>query len=281
MYETERFKNRMEAGAQLAQRLGAYARRSDVIVLALPRGGVPVGFAIAQALEVQLDILLVRKLGVPGNEEFAMGAIASGGMCVLQPDVLKHLNIPMEIVEATAQRKLKELAQREKLYRANRPAIPLEGRIAIIVDDGLATGSTMLVAINAARAAKAARLIVAVPVAPLEGIRQIESQVDETIFLLTPEPFYAVGMWYEEFGQTSDDEVVELLDKAAKLQAQRKPCEDPSACHPPAADSGAARFLILFIALVAATKAPITVKMMLTCVRWYVAYALSLPVSNR
>jgi putative phosphoribosyl transferase len=223
MYETERFKNRMDAGARLAQRLGAYAGRPDVLVLALPRGGVPVGFAVAQALDVQLDILLVRKLGVPGNEELAMGAIASGGVYVLQADVLKQLDIPMEIVEATAQRKLEELAQREKLYRASHPAAQLEGRVVIIVDDGLATGSTMLVAIKAAREAKAARIIVAVPVAASEGIRQIESQVDETIFLMTPEPFYAVGLWYVDFGQSSDDEVVELLDKAANLRAQHKP----------------------------------------------------------
>jgi putative phosphoribosyl transferase len=223
MYETERFKNRMDAGARLAQRLGAYAGRPDVLVLALPRGGVPVGFAVAQALDVQLDILLVRKLGVPGNEELAMGAIASGGVYVLQADVLKQLDIPMEIVEATAQRKLEELAQREKLYRASHPAAQLEGRVVIIVDDGLATGSTMLVAIKAAREAKAARIIVAVPVAASEGIRQIESQVDETIFLMTPEPFYAVGLWYVDFAQTSDDEVVELLDKAANLRAQHKP----------------------------------------------------------
>jgi putative phosphoribosyl transferase len=223
MYETERFKNRMDAGARLAQRLGAYAGRPDVLVLALPRGGVPVGFAVAQALDVQLDILLVRKLGVPGNAELAMGAIASGGVYVLQADVLKQLDIPMEIVEATAQRKLEELAQREKLYRASHPAAQLEGRVVIIVDDGLATGSTMLVAIKAAREAKAARIIVAVPVAASEGIRQIESQVDETIFLMTPEPFYAVGLWYVDFGQSSDDEVVELLDKAANLRAQHKP----------------------------------------------------------
>ncbi|SDY55396.1 Predicted phosphoribosyltransferase [Collimonas sp. OK242] len=223
MYETERFKNRMDAGARLAQRLGAYAGRPDVLVLALPRGGVPVGFAVAQALDVQLDILLVRKLGVPGNAELAMGAIASGGVYVLQADVLKQLDIPMEIVEATAQRKLEELAQREKLYRASHPAAQLEGRVVIIVDDGLATGSTMLVAIKAAREAKAARIIVAVPVAASEGIRQIESQVDEAICLMTPEPFYAVGLWYDDFGQTSDDEVVELLDKAANLRAQHKP----------------------------------------------------------
>ncbi|WP_034295985.1 phosphoribosyltransferase [Herbaspirillum sp. RV1423] len=229
MHETERIKDRTEGGAKLAERLGAYARRPDVIVLALPRGGVPVGFAIAQALDVPLDVLLVRKLGVPGNEEFAMGAITSDGVYVLQSDVLRNFDISAKIVEATAQRKLKELAQREKLYRADRPALQLEGRTAIIVDDGLATGSTMLAAIKAVRKAGAARLVIAVPVAAPDAIRQIESQVDETIFLMAPEPFYAVGMWYDDFGQTSDDEVVAFLDKAAKRQAQIKPGKDISA----------------------------------------------------
>lgn len=222
MFEARRFKNRAEAGARLAQQLSAYSGRPDAIVLALPRGGVPVGFAIAKALEIPLDVLLVRKLGVPGNEECAMGAVASGGLCVMQPDILKHFDISMEVVEATVQRKLQELAEREQLYRASRPALQLAGRVAIIVDDGLATGSTMLAALHAARQAKAARLVVAVPVAASEGMRQIESQADEAVFLMTPEPFYAVGVWYDDFRQTGDDEVVELLDKAAKLQAQRK-----------------------------------------------------------
>ncbi len=222
MFEARRFKNRTEAGARLARQLGAYSGRADAIVLALPRGGVPVGFAIAKALGIPLDVLLVRKLGVPGNEECAMGAVASGGLCVMQPDILKHFDISMEVVEATVQRKLQELAEREKLYRASRPAPQLAGRVAIIVDDGLATGSTMLAALHAARQAKAARLVVAVPVAASEGVRQIESQADEAVFLMTPEPFYAVGVWYDDFRQTGDDEVVGLLDKAAKLQAQRK-----------------------------------------------------------
>ncbi|PFH09747.1 putative phosphoribosyl transferase [Collimonas sp. PA-H2] len=222
MFEARRFKNRTEAGARLAQQLGVYSGHPDAIVLALPRGGVPVGFAIAKALEIPLDVLLVRKLGVPGNEECAMGAIASGGLCVMQPDILTHFDISMEVVEATVQRKLKELAEREQLYRASRPALQLAGRTAIIVDDGLATGSTMLAALNAAREAKVARLIVAVPVAASEGIRQIEAQADEAVFLMNPEPFYAVGVWYDDFRQTADDEVIGLLDKAAKLQAQRE-----------------------------------------------------------
>jgi len=222
MHETERIKNRWEGGEKLAERLSAYARRPEVVVLALPRGGVPVGFSIAQALEVPLDVILVRKLGVPGNEEFAMGAITSDGVYVLQSDVVRNFDISAKIVEATVHRKLLELAQREKLYRAGRPALELDGRTAIVVDDGLATGSTMLAAIRAIRKAGAARLVVAVPVVAPDAMRRIQSQVDEVIFLIAPEPFYAVGRWYEDFGQTSDDEVVELLDRAAKLPTQKE-----------------------------------------------------------
>jgi putative phosphoribosyl transferase len=194
MAKLERFENRLQAGALLAQRLGSYARRSDVIVLALPRGGVPVGFAVAQALEVPLDILLVRKLGVPGHEEYALGAIASGGLTVLQPDVVDTLGIPRSVVDTIAQRELQEIERRETLYRAGHPALQLHDRVVILVDDGLATGATMLAAVHVVRQLKPARVIVATPVAAPETCRELGSEVDEMICLRTPEPFYAVGL---------------------------------------------------------------------------------------
>lgn len=217
-----RFKNRVEAGKLLAQRLSAYARRDDVIVLALPRGGVPVGFSVAQALEAPLDILLVRKLGVPGHEEYAMGAIANGGLCVLQQEVLETLKIPKNVVEAVAQRKLREIAQREKLYRTGRPALDVRDHVVILVDDGLATGSTMLAGVHVLRQGKPARIVVAVPAAPPDTCQALRSEVDEMICLHTPEPFYSVGLWYEDFEQTSDDEVKHLLEEANRDQSQRQ-----------------------------------------------------------
>jgi putative phosphoribosyl transferase len=222
MAELIRFKNRTQAGEQLAKRLERYAGRSDAIVLALPRGGVPVGFAVASALELPLDILLVRKLGVPGHEEYAMGAIASGGFYVLQSDVLNMLGISGSTVEAVAQDALKEIERREKLYRADRPAPQLEGRIVILVDDGLATGSTMRAAINVLRLAKPARIIAAVPVAAPDACRMLQSEVDEMICLSIPESFHAVGLWYEDFRQTRDDEVTSLLAQAEQKQARRE-----------------------------------------------------------
>lgn len=222
MAELIRFKNRIQAGAQLAKRLARYAGRSDAIVLALPRGGVPVGFAAASALDLPLDILLVKKLGVPGHEEYAMGAIAGGGFYVLQSEVLHMLGIPDSIVEAVAQDALKEIERREKLYRANRPALPLAGQSVILADDGLATGATMLVAVNVLRLAKPARIVVAVPVAAPDACRMLQSEVDEIICLSIPEPFHAVGVWYEDFSQTSDDEVTSLLAQAQRDQARRQ-----------------------------------------------------------
>ncbi len=202
----------------MAQRLSAYARRPDVIVLALPRGGVPVGFAIAKALDVPLDILLVRKLGVPGHEEYAMGAIASGGSYVLQPAVLEEQNIPPAVVQATAERELREIERREKLYRANRPPLDVRDRVVTLVDDGLATGSTMLAAVRVLREAKPARVIAAVPAAAPDTCQNLQSEVDEMICLYTPDPFYAVGLWYEDFSQTSDEEVQKLLEEAKREQ---------------------------------------------------------------
>lgn len=221
MDHTQAFKDRVQAGGLLAQRLQAYAKRPDVIVLALPRGGVPVGFCVAQALEVALDVLIVRKLGMPGHEEYAMGAIASGGWCVLQDAMLAGQRIPQEAIDAVKRRELLELERREQLYRANRPAPQLRRRTVILVDDGLATGSTMLAAVRALRQAEPARIVVAVPVAAAETCRELGARVDQIICLRTPEPFHAVGKWYQNFDQTTDQEVISLLEKAEREQQQR------------------------------------------------------------
>lgn len=221
MARLERFENRLQAGVLLAQRLGSYARRSDVIVLALPRGGVPVGFAVAQELEVPLDILLIRKLGVPGHEEYALGAIASGGLTVLQPDVMDTLAIPMSVVESIAQRELAEIERRETVYRAGHPALQVHDRIVILVDDGLATGSTMLAAVRVVRQLNPARVVAATPVAAHETCRELGGEVDEMICLRTPEPFYAVSLWYQDFDQTGDDEVIRLLAEARQAYQRR------------------------------------------------------------
>jgi putative phosphoribosyl transferase len=220
MEMTKRFKDRAEAGELLAQRLMRYAERDDVIVLALPRGGVPVGYAVAKRLAAPLDILLVRKLGFPGREEFAMGAIASGGVCVLHDDVISRYRIPLSDVEAVKQRESKEIERREKLYRARRPARQLQDRVVIIVDDGIATGSTMLAGVQCLRQYKPARIIIAAPVAPPDTCRQLRPEVDEFICLSMPEAFFAVGAWYKDFDQTSDEEVKNLLERADREYAQ-------------------------------------------------------------
>lgn len=216
-----RFKDRMNAGKLLAKQLEAYRNRPDVIVLALPRGGVPVGYAVAKELGVPLDVMLVRKLGVPGHEELAMGAVASGGQLVLAPDVVQMLGIPDETIQAAARREMAEIERREKLYRAGQPPLQLQGRTVILVDDGLATGSTMLAAVHAVRAQDPARVVVAVPVGAPDTCRKLTQEADEVICLSTPEPFYAVGLWYEDFTQTSDEEVIQLLEKARQEQALR------------------------------------------------------------
>lgn len=216
-----RFKDRLEAGTLLAQRLAAYAGRDDVLILALPRGGVPVGFAISQALNLPFDIILVRKLGVPGHEEYAMGAIASAGVAILHRDVINSLGITMAAVEQVKRRETAELERRERLYRASRPAPSLQDRTVILVDDGLATGATMQAALQAARVGKPARLIVAIPVAPPETCRSLRNLADDIVCLKSPEFFQAVGQWYEHFEQTGDEEVIELLDKADRTQSRR------------------------------------------------------------
>jgi putative phosphoribosyl transferase len=209
-----RFRDRQEAGQQLAARLTPYAKRDDIVVLALPRGGVPVAFEVARALEAPLDIFLVRKLGAPGHPEFAIGAIASGGVRVLSLDVIAELGIPPEIIEEVAERERLEIERREKAYHGNRPPLALRGKTVIVVDDGLATGSTMEAAVKALREYHPAKIIVAAPVGSADSCRRMRAVADEAICLQTPEPFNAVGQWYQVFDQTTDAEVVELLRRA-------------------------------------------------------------------
>jgi putative phosphoribosyl transferase len=210
------FSNRAEAGQLLAEKLNKYAGREDVIVLGLPRGGVPVAYEVARRLGVPLDVFIVRKLGVPGFEELALGAIASGGVRVLNEDVVRALPNANELIESVTTRELAELARREQIYRDGRPAPDIGGRTVILVDDGLATGATMRAAVAALRQLGAAKIVVAVPVGAADTCREIEREVDETVCAMAPEWFQAVGQFYEDFSQTSDDEVRELLARAAR-----------------------------------------------------------------
>jgi putative phosphoribosyl transferase len=205
------FRDRSEAGRLVASQLAHYADRPDVLVLALPRGGVPIGHEVAQRLHVPMDVFIVRKLGVPGHEEFAMGAVATGGVRVLNEQVINALGIPGYVVDAVAQWEQRELERRAQLYRGNRPPPDVRGKTVILVDDGLATGSTMLAAVEALRRLGPARIVVAVPVASPDTCELLKDKVDEVICAVTPEPFYAVGLWYRDFSQTSDEEVRELL----------------------------------------------------------------------
>ena len=206
-----RFKNRIDAGRQLAARLGSYAGRSDVVVLALPRGGVPVACEVAQRLGVPFDLFLVRKLGVPGHPELAMGAIAEGGVEVLSDDLIRDLGVPRTLVRQVAERERLELDRRDGLYRGGRPLAPVRGDVVIVIDDGLATGSTMQAAILALRRLEPARIIVAAPVGARDSCERLSQLADEVVCLSMPEPFQAVGLWYEAFDQTTDDEVRQLL----------------------------------------------------------------------
>jgi putative phosphoribosyl transferase len=210
-----RFRDRVEAGhllgREVARRLG---KRDNVIVLGLPRGGVPVAFQVAQALDAPLDVFIVRKLGVPGHEELAMGAIASGGVRVLNRDVLNYVSIPQKTIDAVAAREEQELQRRERSYRGARPPLELRGRTVVIVDDGLATGSTMRAAIAAVRKMEPQAIVVAVPVAAPQTCEEFRREVDEMVCLRTPEPFQAVGLWYDDFSQTTDEEVHDLLERA-------------------------------------------------------------------
>ncbi|HEY3476798.1 MAG TPA: phosphoribosyltransferase [Anaerolineales bacterium] len=208
------FRDRRDAGKKLAQKLSAYASRSDVVVLALPRGGVPIAYEIAYALNAPLDIFLVRKLGVPGREELAFGAIASGGIRILNEDVIRMLGIPDEVINFVAKRELEELSRRETLYRGERHSPVILNQTVILVDDGLATGASMRAAVAGLHTVQPARLVVAVPVAAPEACDALRSEVDEIICAVTPEPFYGVGRWYEDFSQVTDEEVRMLLQEA-------------------------------------------------------------------
>ncbi|HEU5349629.1 MAG TPA: phosphoribosyltransferase [Ktedonobacterales bacterium] len=211
-----RFRDRRDAGRALATRLMAYADRPDVVVLALPRGGVPVGFQVATALHAPLDVFLVRKLGVPGQEELAMGAIASGGVRVLNRDVVEAWSISKNVIEQVAAAEGRELERRERAYRDDLPALNVTDRVVILVDDGLATGATMRAALAGLRQMQPSRLVVAVPVAPESVFQELGSVADEMVCVETPEPFYGVGLWYDDFSPTSDAEVRSLLRLAAQ-----------------------------------------------------------------
>ena len=212
------FQDRREAGRMLASRLSAYADRPDVVVLALPRGGVPVAYEVAKALHAPMDVFLVRKLGVPGHEEYAMGAMASGGVRVLNRDVVEALHIPNEVVEQVIAREQRELERREREYRGDRPFPDLRGKTVILVDDGLATGSTMLAAVMALRQKQPARIVVAVPVGSPETCDAFRDHVDEIVCAITPDPLYGVGLWYTDFSQTTDDEVRKLLAQVSQQE---------------------------------------------------------------
>lgn len=210
------FRDRSEAGQLLTERLIAYAGRPDILVLALPRGGVPVAYEVARALGAPLDVFVVRKLGIPGHEELAMGAIASGGVRVLNDDVVQALHIPERVIEAVAARELRELERRERAYRGDRPAPDVRDRTVILVDDGLATGSTMRAALLAIRQQQPSHLTVAVPVGAAETCEQLRADADEVVCAATPSPFRAVGLWYQDFPQASDEEVRTLLQAARR-----------------------------------------------------------------
>jgi putative phosphoribosyl transferase len=214
--ETRRFRDRAEAGRLLAERLRGYSGRDDVVVLALPRGGVPVAYEVAKALGAPLHVFVVRKLGVPGHEELAMGAIASGGLLVLDEGLVRRLGIGREQLERAIAAESRELERREAAYGDGRGPPDLEGKTVVIIDDGLATGATMRAAALAVRRLSPARLVVAVPVAAGETCDQFRDVVDEIVCDVTPRPFRAVGLWYDDFSQTTDDEVRELVGRAAE-----------------------------------------------------------------
>jgi putative phosphoribosyl transferase len=217
------FDNRREAGQRLAERLTRYANRDDVVVLALPRGGVPVAFEVAKALRAPLDVFLVRKLGAPGHPEFAMGAIAAGGEPILNAEVVAQLDVSPGTIEEIVARERAELERRDKAYHANRSRPSLAGKTAIVIDDGLATGSTMEAAITALRQHGVARIIAVAPVGALDSCRRLSGLADAVLCLETPEPFNAVGLWYRTFDQTSDAEVIELLNRSPGARVPEEP----------------------------------------------------------
>ena len=207
----ERFLDRRDAGRQLAKKLSTYTDRSDTLVLALPRGGVPVAYEVAIALKAPLDVLVVRKLGAPGHEELAIGAIASDGVRILNEGIIRELLIDRSVLDVITDRERTELQRREKQYRRNRPIAEVRNRTVVLIDDGLATGATMLAAVSALRARHPARIILAVPAASQQAIRVLRDKVDEAVYVIAPEPFEGVGKWYEDFSQTTDEEVQQLL----------------------------------------------------------------------
>jgi putative phosphoribosyl transferase len=215
-------RDRLEAGRVLATRLEKYANRPDVLVLALPRGGVPVAFEVAGALNTPLDVFLVRKLGAPGQPELAMGAIASGGAFVVNEEVVRALGITEDELRDVAAKEMQELERRERAYRDGRPPPDVRGKTVILIDDGLATGSSMMAAVAALRQEHPERIVVAVPVAARATCDQLAGQVDDVVCAMTPEPFLAVGLWYEEFSQTNDDEVRDLLRRAMQEHTASK-----------------------------------------------------------
>jgi predicted phosphoribosyltransferase len=217
------FRDRVDAGGQLGQALAAFAGRDDVVVLGVPRGGVPVAEQVAVALRAELDVFVVRKVGVPGQEELAMGAVASGGVRVVNREVVDTLGIDDELFRRAADAEMEEVARREQLYRGDRPPLDLTDKTVILVDDGLATGASMRAAVEAARVHRPAHTIVAVPVAPPSTCEQLRSVADAVICGVTPEPFLSVGQWYDDFSQTTDDEVREALARHRLLPATPEP----------------------------------------------------------
>ena len=215
------FRDRTEAGQRLAAMLGAYAHRRDVLVLGLPRGGVPVAYEVARSLSVPLDIIIVRKIGVPYEKELAMGAIASGGVRVLNEDVIAMLRIPADVVDAVTAEEQRELNRRERVYRGNRPLPTIRGRTVILVDDGIATGATIRAAITLVRQQRPVRIIVAVPVAAASTCEELRKEVDDVVCVLAPEELYGIGLWYERFPQISDDAMRALLAKAWQTDMPR------------------------------------------------------------
>lgn len=215
------FLNRTDAGRKLAGRLAAYANRADVIVLGLPRGGVPVAFEVARALHAPLDVFLSRKLGVPGQEELAFGALASGGLRVLDQDLIQEIGIPEGEVARVTEKAKKELERRESVYRAGRPPLRVEGLTALLVDDGIATGSSIRAGAKALRQMKPARIVIAVPVAPASTCKRLRDEVDELVCLHMPEMFFAIGQFYEDFSQLTDEEVIDFLRQSAAPAIQK------------------------------------------------------------
>ena len=210
----DRFQDRRDAGRQLARKLSKYTDRSDVLVLALPRGGVPVAYEVALTIHAPLDVFIVRKLGLPGKEELAIGAIASGGTRILNEDIVQALAIDPAVINAITERESKEVERRERQYRGDRPAPDVRDRTVILIDDGLATGASMLAAVHGLRARQPARIVVAVPAAAPQAIRLLQPEVSEAHYVIAPEPFEGVGKWFEDFRQTTDEEVQTLLREA-------------------------------------------------------------------